>query len=792
MRGAQLSQTYIHRPAIIVCGRKLSHHSKHAMPRASSRVPLGRHLSLSAALLVVAACNSDSAPRTPSALVARGETTISGVTAGTQLLDPLAVKVTAADGGPLGGVVVTFAVAEGGGNVSPAVDTTDNDGLASTRWRLGGTVGTQRVTATVAGIATPLAFVATVSAAAPSQVAIQAGNGQQALAGAVVTTAPAVIVRDAFNNPVAGTSVVFSVASGGGTVSGAGAVTNAQGIATVGEWRLGPNAGVNTLNALVVASGVTANPITFTATATAGAPASIVAVNGTALAAVVGSTIAPAPSIRVVDAQGNGVPNVAVAFTGSAGSTVVNGSVTTNASGIAAPASWQLGNAAGAYTLTATVAGLPALAITATARAAAPASVAISAGNNQSAATSRTVPIDPAVRVTDAFGNGVQGLEVLFDVISGGGTAFVRRPITDANGVATVGAWQLGDQTGPNSLRATVLGVTITGNPVSFTATATAGEPATMAVLTGNGQSARVGTAVPTAPAVVVRDARGNAVRGVTVAFTTGTNSGTVTGGQATTDANGVAAVGSWTLGTTAGTQSLIASLGGVPDVTFTATATAGVATRLIATTDSILPDFPVNSFVSPLPQVRAVDANNNPVSGVSVTFTVSDGTGNVLTGANRVTGTDGLAALGTWRIGTTVGTYRLSALATGVDQLGLEPTFAVIATAGPAAEVQVATTSALTQAATASTAVGTVPVVRVIDAFGNGVPGATVTFAVGTGTSTIGTGLTTVAVTTNALGFASVGSWTMGSGAGERTLTATVSGTGITGNPITFTATVP
>jgi hypothetical protein len=55
-------------------------------------------------------------------------------------------------------------------------------------------------------------------------------------------------------------------------------------------------------------------------------------------------------------------------------------------------------------------------------------------------------------------------------------------------------------------------------------------------------------------------------------------------------------------------------------------------------------------------------------------------------------------------------------------------------------------------------------------------------------GPSTIGT----TTATTDILGFASVGSWTMGAGSGARTLTATVFGTGIAGNPITFTATVP
>jgi adhesin/invasin len=748
-------------------------------------------LPATAALLVLTACKDDGPPP-PAALVARSETAITGVAVGTQVPAPLTVKVTAANGSPLGGIAVTFAATEGGGSVTPAVDTTDNSGVASTRWRLGGTVGTQRVTATVAGVASPLAFTASTTPGAPSQVAIQAGNSQQGVAGALVATAPAVIVRDAFNNPVPGVSVLFTVASGGGTVSGAAVSTNAQGIATVGEWRLGPGAGTNSLTALVVASGVSANPVIFTATAVAGAPTSLVATSTAVPSVVVGGTLTPAPGVRVVDAQGVGVPGVAVTFVGSPGSSVVNGTATTNANGVAAPTSWQLGTRSGSYTLTATAGALPPLTLTATARAAAPVSAAIEAGNNQTAPAGRAVPVDPAVRVSDSFGNGVPGLEVLYEVTGGDGSALVRRPVTDANGVATVGAWLLGDTPGTNTLRATVQGVTITNNPLTFLATGTAGQPTSLILQSGGAQTAVAGSAVPVAPSVVVRDARGNPVAGITVAFTPGPNSGAVTGGQATTNAAGVATVGSWTLGTTSGPQTLIASLAGLPSVTITATATAGVVARLVANIDSVIPSVSVNNFVVVLPQVKAIDANGNAVAGVTITFVAKDGTGQLLTGATKVTGADGLATLTSWRLGTTSGVYRLQVLATDLDQLGLEPTFVTIATAGPAAAIAVAPSSTASQSATASTAVGTVPVVRVVDQFGNGVSGVAVTFVVSGASSTIGSGNSTLIVNTDPLGFASVGNWTMGSGSGVRTLTATAAGSGITGNPVTFTATVP
>ncbi len=747
-------------------------------------------LALSLSAFGLAACNGDDGPRPPAAVSPVGGTTLTG-TVGELLGEPITVQVSDAGGSPLGGQIVTFA-AEAGGIVTPTVDTTDNTGAASTRWRLGNTAGTQRLTATVAGVSTAATFTATAAAGAPSVVAVSAGDNQSAVAGAAVGTAPAVLVRDRFNNPVPGTSVFFSVAAGGGSVTGAGATTNAQGVATVGSWVLGPSAGANRLTALVLANGVTANPVTFNATATAGTAASVTAVGSTSVMATVGALVNPVPSVRVLDANGNPVSGVSVTFTASTGSNVVNGTRTTGANGVAAPDGWQMGAQAQSYTLTATVGALPPVVFTAAARAGVASAMSVVAGNNQTATVGRTLPIDPAVRITDALGNPIAGQEVLFEVTAGGGSAVARRPVTDANGVATVGAWTLGETPGINTLRATAVGLTLAGSPVSFTATATAGTPTAMAAVGGNNQTATAGAVVTVAPSVIVRDSRGNPVAGVTVVFTPGTGGGSVTGGSAVTNAAGVASVGSWRLGNTAGAQTLVASLAGVPDVIFTATATAGAASAVQVVGDSVLASFPVNSFVSPLPTLRVVDANGNPVSGVNVTFEAVTGVGSVLTGATRTTGADGLAQVGTWRIGTTAGVYRIRAVVTGVSNGSNEPTWVVTGTALGAASVSVAATSAASQNALANTAVTTIPVIRVVDQFGNGVAGATVTFTVAAGNGVLPGGLTTFATTTDALGFASVVSWTMPAGSGARTLTATVTGTGITGNPVTFTANVP
>jgi hypothetical protein len=83
------------------------------------------------------------------------------------------------------------------------------------------------------------------------------------------------------------------------------------------------------------------------------------------------------------------------------------------------------------------------------------------------------------------------------------------------------------------------------------------------------------GAQVTELPSVLVSDASGNPLAGIPVTFTVTSGGGTVTGGGATSDASGLATVGSWTLGTGAGANTLSAATGSLPQITFTACATA-------------------------------------------------------------------------------------------------------------------------------------------------------------------------------------------------------------------------
>ena len=104
--------------------------------------------------------------------------------------------------------------------------------------------------------------------------------------------------------------------------------------------------------------------------------------------------------------------------------------------------------------------------------------------------------------------------------------------------------------------------VTASVGTVSATASVSVNSTSTLAVFDGNGQTARAGQAVPAAPAVRVTDAEDNPIADVRIRFQAAGGSGSVTGELQETDADGVARVGSWVLGS-AGVNHLTASVEG-------------------------------------------------------------------------------------------------------------------------------------------------------------------------------------------------------------------------------------
>jgi adhesin/invasin len=498
------------------------------------------------------------------------------------------------------------------------------------------------------------------------------------------------------------------------------------------------------------------------------------ALSNATLVAPAGTEVADPIEVLVVASDNQPLPGAAVTFSTQSGS-VDPAAATTGADGIARTR-WTLGTTAGQGTLSASAGAGASATFTATVTAASPATVSAVAGDAQTAPAGTAVSTPPAVRVADAFGNLAAGVPVTFSVLSGGGRVTNGVRTTDAQGVATVGSWMLGSTVGEQTLAARVEAGGVTNNPVVFTATATTPTGSEMVATAGNGQSATVGRLVPVAPTVVVRDDAGDGIPGVVVEFAVTSGGGGVVGSRQVTDPNGTATVGGWFLGPLPGSNALTASSPGLSDVTFTATGVAGAPTTMVAVSQTNQSATAGTAVADP-PSVIVRDAAGVPVPGIAVAFAVTAGGGSV-TGSPVSTNANGIATVTSWTLGTAVGTNTVTATATGLPTV----TFNATGTAGTAAAV--VAIAGISQTAVQGTAVATPPTVKVTDAGGNPVAGATVTFAVGQG----GGAATGLVQETDVLGQAPVGSWTLGSGA-PNTLTATVTGSGITGNPVTFIA---
>lgn len=297
----------------------------------------------------------------------------------------------------------------------------------------------------------------------------------------------------------------------------------------------------------------------------------------------------------VTTASGKPVPNQAVTFLVAAGGgTVASASggigassttVATGASGIAT-VYWTLGTISAISQQLDATAGAARKSWTATpAPAAASKLVAAATGATVEAGQELAAPVQ--VRIADQYGNTVAqaGTAVNFTVSAGGG--FVRANAAGSTPSTTVTAasdatgaagaiWRVGTIVGaPNTLRATASGLA----PVDISATVKQGQ-GIMTVNLGNTQSATVGTAVSLPPSVKVLDANNNPLPNVLVTFAVASGGGSITGGSATTNGSGVATVGSWTLGSAPGVNTLTASAAGVSGspLMFTATAVAARA----------------------------------------------------------------------------------------------------------------------------------------------------------------------------------------------------------------------
>jgi CARDB/Bacterial pre-peptidase C-terminal domain/Leishmanolysin/Bacterial Ig-like domain (group 2) len=251
--------------------------------------------------------------------------------------------------------------------------------------------------------------------------------------------------------------------------------------------------------------------------------------------------------------------------------------------------------------------------------------------------------------------------------------------VTDQNGQPFNGivSWASDDQAivrvdAQGSLTAVANGATTVralSGSVTATATVTVRQVAIgVGIVSGDGQSGVVGTALAAPLVVEAHDAGGTGVADAQVTVTIATGNGAVSDTSMTSGGDGRAQM-IWTLGTAAGTQRLTVDVvgGTAPSVDFTATAQASAATGLQKTGG----DAQVGPIERALPDslvVTVVDEFGNGVPGQTVTFAVTGGGGQV-DPATVVTDAGGVART-IWTMGSVVGAAQASASVAGISSV--------------------------------------------------------------------------------------------------------------------------
>ena len=500
----------------------------------------------------VLACDATNPPGPPAAVeivAGNGQQAV----VGSQLPEPIVLRVVDAAGRGVPGTLVTFHVVAGGGTTALGTGQTDENGEAREWWKLGTTTAeVHRVEARLAGSGlAPLvtAFTATALADAPAIVSAAGGNNQSGTVNGPLSSPLVARVTDKYGNPVPAASVQFAPQAGHGSIAGATTVTGTDGLALSGVWQLGTSAGEQ--RAVAITSGATS--ATFTATGVASAAAALGFFHAQPTVAQIGATFGTPFAIQVQDAFGNAVlqPGVTVAMRLISGGGTLSGPSTavTDVNGRAFFSPSVVG-LIGDKRLEFAADNLTPLHTTPiTFMPGPPASVQVVSGNAQSD-TIGSALTPPVVRVLDIGGNAVRQTQVFFAHGTGDFSVTGSVDTTDGSGLASPTAWVLGTRSGAIALNARAGTAS-----ASVGATSLPGQPQRLDKL-GWTDSVAVAAGAKLDRIVGVRDRGSNLVPGVEVTFTVLSGGGSVTPATSLSSAFGSAPF-SWTLGSMPGENRL-------------------------------------------------------------------------------------------------------------------------------------------------------------------------------------------------------------------------------------------
>jgi hypothetical protein len=419
---------------------------------------------------------------------------------------------------------------------------------------------------------------------------------------------------------------------------------------------LGVFIGRNPGKAIVTATaaGVTAHaPLTVVPV-----PATIALLGGGDQRATAGKVLPHPIAVRVTSRRGKPVEGAVIRFRADQGEAATEPRVALTDADGRARVTWTLADVPGRQTLLANVEQVDsALAITAEAEPVAANTRLSALADALSGPAAARLPQPVAVRLTDSTARVLPNVPVSWTALDGG-RAEALSARTDSLGEARA-HWTLGPNAGTQRIRVHV-GTGRSVPPLTLTASALAGTPARLTIVSGEGQRARAGAELAKSIAVRVTDRSSNPVAGASLAVAA--SAGSVSDTSLTTDSAGVAKT-RWTLGRTAGEQTLTVRLdSGVPPIRVSARALPGAPANLS------FHEPPAEGIVGrALPgKVIAVvtDVYGNPVPDAVVGFLTRSGG---VTPSRAAADTAGRVRV-SWTLGSAVGEQSLMAVVRGSD----------------------------------------------------------------------------------------------------------------------------
>ncbi|MBN2030311.1 Ig-like domain-containing protein [bacterium] len=350
------------------------------------------------------------------------------------------------------------------------------------------------------------------------------------------------------------------------------------------------------------------------------------------------------------------------------------------------------------------------------------------------------------IKVTDIYDNAVQYSPIQFDVISGGGQILESQPVaSDANGLAYAHL-VLGPNSGENIVRVTT--DDLQGSPLYFSATGVMGQAVTMFSVSGHPQTGAAGEILPKPYVVGVKDINGKAVAGINILFEieSGVDGELVTPSPVSTDMYGHASA-YYRMDTQSNVTSWVKathpSLSGSP-IRFRATSVAGNPRKIQYISGSPQYGYIGENIQDPL-VVEVTDRFGNPVSGISVEFRIVSGNATIEGDISKtiVTNSSGRSSV-VVTLGYTTGTVKVearSSILEGSPVSFILHTQTLIASGIQKLEGEFSTgypKSGDNQKGTVNTLFVDPLRIRVVDNYGNSVPGIQVFFSKDTGGGSI------------------------------------------------------